>query len=465
MNPPSGTPTGTPGGTPNEGPRDGAKGAAEASATPAHDSMNTREMRRILTSSFLGTAIEFYDFILYATAAAVVFQHVFFTDTTPALATFYSFATMAVGYVARPIGGVIFGHFGDKVGRKQILIVSMMMMGIASTLIGLLPTTAQIGVLAPILLVLLRVAQGIAVGGEWGGATLIAMEHAPKNKRGFAASFSNMGGPFGAVLGTAVMSIFALLPDEQFLTWGWRVPFLLSAVLIVIGMVVRLKVTESPLFAQLVEKAEAKQVKVPIVEVLTRYPKPLLIGIVAGLSIFVCQGFLTVWTLEYATSHGLPRAEVLNVKTVSALLQVVMVVVSARLSDRFGRRPVIMTAALAGAVCAWPLLQALQTNTMWGFVLTLIVGSSLIQGTMYGAYGALVAELFPTRVRYSGASLTYQSASTFGAGFAPMIVAGVIAATGSMTVVAIGWAAIFLATTWAVFSLREGRNTDLSAVE
>ena len=214
-------------------------------------------MRRVLFSSFLGSAVEFYDFLLYGTAAALVFGQLFFSDLTPVVATIASFGTLAVGYIVRPLGGVIFGHFGDRIGRKSMLVLTMTLMGAASFAIGLLPTYDTIGVLAPILLILLRLIQGFAVGGEWGGAALMALEHSDENKRGFSASFANMGAPAGAVLSTVVLAIVTLLPGDAFLSWGWRIPFLLTAVLVGIGLYVRLKVTESPLFEQEVITAVA----------------------------------------------------------------------------------------------------------------------------------------------------------------------------------------------------------------
>ncbi len=209
-----------------------------------------QQMRRVLFSSFLGSAVEFYDFLLYGTAAALVFGQLFFSDLTPVVATIASFATLAVGYIVRPLGGVVFGHFGDRIGRKSMLVLTMSIMGAASFAIGLLPTYQTIGILAPILLILLRLIQGFAVGGEWGGAALMALEHSDEKKRGFSASFANMGAPAGAVLSTVVLAIVTLLPGDAFLSWGWRIPFLLSAVLVGIGLYVRLKVTESPLFEQ-----------------------------------------------------------------------------------------------------------------------------------------------------------------------------------------------------------------------
>lgn len=225
---------------------------------PTTESLRTVEMRRILASSLLGSTIEYYDFVLYSTAAAVVFSKVFFAGIDPAMGTLASFATLAAGYLARPVGGAIFGHFGDRIGRKKMLVLSMMLMGIATTAIGLVPSSTAIGAAAPVLLVVLRVIQGIAVGGEWGGATLIALEHAPGGKRGFAASFSNMGAPAGAALATLGLSLATLLPSKDFIEWGWRLPFLASIVLVAVGLVVRLKVQESPLFQTLEAEAEKR---------------------------------------------------------------------------------------------------------------------------------------------------------------------------------------------------------------
>ena len=217
-------------------------------STPPPTLGDPRQMRRVLFSSFLGSTVEFYDFLLYGTAAALVFGDLFFSNLTPAVATIASFGTLAAGYLARPVGGILFGHFGDRIGRKSMLVMTMTLMGVASFLIGLLPTYATIGWVAPVLLVLLRLVQGIAVGGEWGGAALMALEHASEKRRGFAGSFANMGAPAGAVLSTVVLAIVTQLPEEDFLSWGWRIPFLLSAVLVAVGLYVRLKVTESPLF-------------------------------------------------------------------------------------------------------------------------------------------------------------------------------------------------------------------------
>lgn len=420
-------------------------------------------MRRILASSFIGSAIEFYDFILYATAASLVFNKVFFTNLDPAVAIFASFATLAVGYLARPLGGIVFGHFGDKLGRKGVLITSMLMMGIATTLIGLLPPTAQVGMLAPIALIVLRIVQGLAVGGEWGGAMLMALEHSPKERRGFAASFANMGGPAGAVLATLAVSAVSVLPNDQFLSWGWRIPFLLSIILIAIGMVIRLKVSESPLFLALENKAEEK--KIPLMEVLTKYPMSVIKGTLVGMSSYTVQGLMTVWAISFVVdSAGMDRTAVLNVKAIGATLTVVGIWYAARYSDKLGRRPVMFAGITAGAVMALPIMWMLELGELWLFAIALFVANGIIQAAIFGPFGAFSAELFPTRIRYTGASLVYQLSSTLGAGFTPMIVSGLVLATGgALWLTGVVWAATFVIAGLCLLRVKEGKDQDLSA--
>lgn len=426
-------------------------------------SLNSPQMRRILASSFIGSAIEFYDFILYATAASLVFNKVFFVNLTPAVALFASFATLAVGYLARPLGGVVFGHFGDKVGRKGVLITSMVMMGGASTVIGLLPPTAQVGMFAPIALIFLRIIQGLAVGGEWGGAMLMALEHAPKERRGFAASFANMGGPAGAVLATLAVSAVSLLPNDQFLSWGWRLPFILSIGLVAIGLVIRLKVAESPLFLALENKAEEK--KTPLMEVLTKYPKSVIRGTLVGMSSYTVQGLMTVWAISYVVDDmGMDRTAVLNIKAIGATLTVVGIWFAARYSDKLGRRPVMMVGIVVGALMALPIMWMLQLGELWLFAIALFVANGVIQAAIFGPFGAFTAELFPTRIRYTGASLVYQLSSTVGAGFTPMIVAAlVLVGGGTLWLAGAVWAAAFIVAALAMRNVKEGKDTDLEA--
>ncbi|GHD11116.1 MFS transporter [Zhihengliuella salsuginis] len=428
-------------------------------------SLNSPQMRRILASSFIGSAIEFYDFILYATAASLVFNKVYFTELEPSVAIFASFATLAAGYLARPLGGIVFGHFGDKLGRKGVLVTSMLMMGIATTLIGLLPTTAQIGMAAPVILILLRVIQGLAVGGEWGGAMLMALEHAPKRRRGFAASFANMGGPAGAVLATLAVSAVSVLPEDQFLSWGWRVPFLFSIVLIGVGLIIRLKVAESPLFVALEDKAAEK--KLPLSEVLTKYPKSVILGTLVGMSSYTVQGVMTVWAVSYVVeSASMDRTSVLLIKALGATLTVIGVWIAARYSDRIGRRPVMMIGIAAGALLALPIMWGLELGEIWIFMIALFLANGLVQAFIFGPFGAFTAELFPTRIRYTGASLVYQLSSTIGAGFTPMIVSAlVIVAGGGLWLAGAVWVGAFLVAALAMRGIREGKDKDLDAAD
>jgi MFS family permease len=444
----------------SESPTTGAHSAASGRPI-GNQSLNTKDMRRILASSFIGSAIEYYDFILYATAASIVFNTVFFAGLESGFDLFASFATLAAGYLARPLGGIIFGHYGDRIGRKKMLVLSMLLMGLATTFIGVLPATAQVGVIAPVTLVLLRVIQGIAVGGEWGGAALMALESAPPRKRGLATSFANAGGPAGAVLATLVMSLVSALTGDQFLVWGWRIPFLLSAVLIVIGLMIRLKVAETPMFRKL-QKAGGKK-RMPLVDVLRNHPRAVIVALIGAMSFYTCQSILTVWGVAVAVGNGVDRSGVLNWKATGAVLTLAVCFYTARLSDRLGRRTVLTAAGILGIVLAYPLLILLNNGTLWGFALAIMIGNGIVQGSLFGPIGAYIAEQFPTGIRYTGASLSYQGASLLGAGFTPMIAAGLtIAGNGSFWLVGAFWIAVLLAGTIAVHATAEGSRAKLA---
>ena len=423
-----------------------------------------REMRRILLSSLLGTAIEYYDFILYATAAALVFNRLFFSGVGGTTALYLSFGTLAVGYVARPLGGVLFGHLGDRLGRKAMLITTVVLMGAASTLIGLLPTTAQIGVAAPILLVTLRVVQGIAIGGEWGGAMLIAFEHSRKSSRGFTSSFAYIGAPVGTILATLVLSVAFTLPKADFDAWGWRIPFLLSAVLVIVGVFIRLKVTESPLFKQAAAAPQPR--KVPALEVLTEHRRGLGLAIFAGIAGQAAQGLMGAWAISYAVQRSvLNPSAVLNVKALAGVFTIIMIIVAARLSDRLGRKQVMLAGSIAAMALAFPITWLLKSGTVLGLFLALFLGLSVIQGFTAGPYGAFAAELFPTRVRYSGTSMGYQLASTLGAGFTPLIATALVAAAGgALWLVALAWIGFSACTTVALLLARDGRKRELTEI-
>jgi len=336
----------------------------------------------------------------------------------------------------------------------------MLIMGLGTTAIGLLPTTAQIGMAAPLALVILRLVQGVAVGGEWGGAALMAIEHAPKKHRGFAAAFANAGGPAGAILGTLALSLFAAVSGNDFLVWGWRVPFLLSALLIIVGMVIRLKVAETPAFQRL--EAAGDQRRVPLLDVLKNNPRAVVLGLLATTSFYVCQSMTTVWGVSVAVENGADKNGVLNIKAIAALLTLAICFYSARLSDRIGRRRVLIGASLLGALLVYPILVLMSNGELWGFAAAIILGNGLVQGFLYGPIAAYVAEQFPTRNRYTGASLAYQGASMIGAGFTPMIVAGLsLAAGGGIWLIAIFWIVAMLASAVAVKATPEGTQREL----
>ena len=425
-----------------------------------------KQMRRVLFSSFLGSAVEFYDFLLYGTAAALVFGHLFFSDLTPVVATIASFGTLAVGYVVRPLGGVVFGHFGDRIGRKSMLVLTMTLMGAASFAIGLLPTYATIGALAPVLLIVLRLIQGFAVGGEWGGAALMALEHSDEHRRGFSASFANMGAPAGAVLSTIVLAFVTLLPEDDFLSWGWRIPFLLSAVLVGVGLYVRLKVTESPLFEQEVITAVASEKKrLPIVDVLLNNPRSVLLGIGAGLGAFALQALMATFALTIGVQGGLPRSTVLWLFAVGSLVQIFALPAYAALSDRIGRRPVMITGCVVAMIAAYPILLLVASGSVLGVLVGFLIAMPLVQAAMYGPLAAFTTEIFATGSRYTGASLGYQLSSTLGGGFAPLISATLVAgATGNgLLRVAVFAAAAALVSAVTIAVAKESSTRDLTA--
>ncbi|MDT7667395.1 MAG: hypothetical protein QOC74_178, partial [Pseudonocardiales bacterium] len=394
-------------------------------ANPAVTTQSTVQLRRAVASSFIGSVIEYYDFLLYATAAAVVFGKVFFAALDPLTATVASFGTFAAGYLARPLGGILFGHFGDRIGRKKMLVTTMTLMGVASFLIGALPTYGQIGIWAPVALVTLRVLQGVAVGGEWGGAVLMSAEHAT-SRRGLWASFTNAGAPCGMVLSTVVLTVTAAASGERaFLAWGWRVPFLLSILLLGIGLFIRLKVEETPVFA-----AAERSARVPLFDVLRNHPRNLLLAVGVGLAAFVAQGTLTTFLIAYGVEVGYSRQTVLSGLTLSSVLAVAGIIGYSALSDRLGRRPVVLAGAVAMAAFSFVLFPLVDSGNVVLLVVTLVLGQAVIQPAMYGPLAALCTELFSTRSRYTGASLGYQL-SGLGAGLAPVLFASILAGGGS----------------------------------
>jgi MHS family shikimate/dehydroshikimate transporter-like MFS transporter len=390
-------------------------------------------IRLVALASFAGTTIEWYDFFLYGTAAALVFNKVFFPTFDPLTGTLAAYGTYAVGFVARPLGGIVIGHYGDRIGRKSMLVLTLLLMGAATFLIGLLPTYDQVGLWAAVALVFLRLIQGFGVGGEWGGAVLMAVEHAPPGSRGFYGSWPQIGVPAGLLLSTAVFSLFARLPQDQFLSWGWRIPFLLSIILVGVGLFVRLSILETPAFEKL--KASGREARQPTLDVLRRYPKQVLLAMGARVAENGSFYIYSVFALTYATQYaGVERSVVLNAILIASACDAVAIPLYGALSDRIGRRPVYLFGATMTAVFAFPFFWLIGTGRT-PLVMAAMLGAFLLShGAMYAPQAAFLSEMFGTRVRYSGASLGSQLASVLAGGLAPLIATALMANYGRSAV-------------------------------
>jgi MFS family permease len=408
-------------------------------------------MRKVALTALAGTSIEWYDFFLYATAAALVFPSAFFPDSTPTMGLILSFGTFAFGFIARPLGGILFGHFGDRVGRKRTLVIALMMMGIASTLIGLLPTFATIGIAAPILLSLLRFTQGLAIGGQWGGAMLLVTESAPADKRGYYGAYAQAGAPVGVILANvAFMIISYSVSEEAFMNWGWRIPFISSVLLIGISMYVQLHMEETDAFKELQKLQQKKQAeqpeavvvrRSPVLEAIAKYPKRIALAAGAFLSIQVSFYILIGFVLAYGTAAdgaGMTRDQMLFAVLLASALQIPAQFMAASYSDRNGRRGIFMLGAILTGIWAFALFPLIDTGSFWLIVLGLS-GGLMFLGMMYGPQAAFFTELFSTEVRYSGASLGYQTGAILGGAFAPTI------ATILWTEYSIVWVSVYIA--------------------
>ena len=379
----------------------------------------------VAIASFVGTAIEWYDFFLYGTAAALVFNKLFFPRFDPLVGTVLAFATFAVGFVARPVGGIVFGHYGDRIGRKAMLSLTLLIMGVATFAIGVLPTYGQVGVAAPILLVTLRLVQGFGLGGEWGGAVLMAIEHAPPNRRGFYGSWPQTGAPAGLLLSTAVFAVVSRLPEDAFLRWGWRVPFLASVALVGVGTFIRVRLAESPAFARV--KAGNTEARLPILEVLRHNRRSVSLSMGARLAENAFFYVYTTFVLAYATEQvKVTKETVLGGVLLAAAIDLVAIPAFGWLSDRFGRRPVYMFGAAFSALFVVPFFLLVGTGRPWLIALALVVGVAVGHAAMYGPQASFFSELFGARVRYSGASLGYQLASVLAGGLSPLIAAALL---------------------------------------
>ncbi|MGO4126399.1 MFS transporter [Inquilinus sp. YAF38] len=429
------------------------------SATPAA----ANSTGRIVMASLVGTAIEFYDFYIYGTAAALVFGPVFFPQESEAAQLLAAFATFAIAFVARPVGSALLGHFGDRVGRKATLVASLLLMGVSTMLIGVLPGYASIGWLAPALLCLMRFGQGLGLGGEWGGAALLAVENAPAGKRGWFGMFPQLGAPIGFLAANGLFLLLALgLDDDQFRAWGWRVPFLLSAVLVAVGLYVRLKLVETPVFREAMKRQE--RVRVPIGEVLTRYTRVTILGTLAMVSCYALFYITTVFSLGYGTKAlGYSRQTFLGLECFAIIFLGLGIPLSSWLSDRIGRRPVLIAGGILTALFGFALAPLLGSGSMLLVTLFLCLGLFLM-GLIFGPMGAFLPELFPTRVRYTGASLTYNLAGILGASLAPYIAQTLVDRGG------LGWVGGYISiaaviSLVAVWLIRETHDRDLTRVD
>ncbi len=418
-------------------------------------------IRRVAIASLIGTTIEWYDFFLYGTASALIFNKLFFPNYDPLTGTLASFGTYAVGFAARPIGGIVCGHFGDKIGRKSMLILTLLIMGVATFLIGCLPTYNEIGIWAPILLVVLRVAQGFGVGGEWGGAVLMAVEHAPSGRRGFYGSWPQIGVPAGLLLSTVMFGQISKLPEQALLSWGWRVAFLVSIALVAVGLFIRLAVVEPPVFAKLKESGAGA--RLPILDAVRHHPKNVVLAMGARLAENGAFYLYTVFVLTYATQPrvGFTSSLVLKAISIAAIIEVFAIPAFGALSDGVGRRPVYLFGAIFTGLFAFPFFWLIETSSASLMVLAIVLALVVGHAAMYGPQASFFSELFGTRVRYSGASLGYQLASVIAGGLSPLIATGLLrryAASWPIALFIIGMAAV---TTVSVYWAAETAHTDI----
>lgn len=419
--------------------------------------------RRVLFASLVGTTIEFTDFYIYATAAVLVFPQLFFPPSEGNAAILESLATFALAFFARPLGSALFGHFGDRVGRKVTLVAALMTMGISTVVIGLLPTYAQIGIFAPILLAICRLGQGLGLGGEWGGAVLLATENAPPGKRAMYGMFPQLGAPLGFVIASSSFLILdQVMTDDQFLAWGWRIPFLMSAVLVLLGLWVRLKIEETPVFQRTLDNKEA--LRMPMMTVIREHTRMLVLGTVLSISTFVLFYLMTVFSLTWGTTElNYTRNEFLVVQLISIVFFAATIPLSALIADTLGRRITLMGVSVAMILYGFGFSSLFGSGDTLQVILFLSVGLGLM-GFVYGPLGTILSELFPTTVRYTGASLTFNLAGIFGASLAPYI-ATWLATEYSLAAVGFYLSASSLISLVALWMVGETQHIDLDAVD
>ena len=392
-------------------------------------SVSQSDLRRVVAASVIGATIEWYDFFLYGIVAGIVLNKLYFPAHDPVVSTMLAYTTFAIGFVARPLGGVVFGHFGDKLGRKSMLVMTLMIMGVATVIIGLIPTYEQIGVAAPILLLIMRILQGIGIGGEWGGAVLMAYEYAPKEKRGFFASLPQIGLAIGLCLASGVVAIMSSLPDEQFMSWGWRVGFLLSILLVAVGLYIRLKILETPEFSKV--KETGKEADIPFVHMIKRYPRNILLGMGARYIDGVFFNIFAVFSVVYLSKNvNVPRTTALWLVTLAAFVMIFAIPLAGKLSDRLGRPKTYALGSLLLAICAYPAFYLLSTGDPFLVAVGIVIPFGIVYAICYGPEAALFADLFEANVRYTGISFVYQFSGIFASGLTPIIATWLLAQGG-----------------------------------
>lgn len=432
----------------------------ESTSATAAPVVATNSKTRVLFASLVGTTIEFFDFYIYATAAVIIFPHLFFPASSGSAAVLQSLATFAIAFIARPIGAALFGHLGDRIGRKATLVAALLTMGISTVCIGLLPTYAQIGIVAPLLLAVCRLGQGLGLGGEWSGAVLLATENAPEGKRAWYGMFPQLGAPIGFILATgSFLLLSAVIPEQAFMQWGWRIPFIASAVLVIVGLYIRLKLHETPAFQKVLDKQ--KEVNIPFKEVLTKHTGKLILGTVAAICTFVVFYLTTVFALNWGTTKlGYARGEFLELQLFATLCFAAFIPLSAIFAEKFGRKTTSIGVCIAAAIFGLFFSSMLESGNTLVVFLFLCTGLA-IMGLTYGPIGTVLSELFPTSVRYTGSALTFNLAGIFGASFAPLI-ATKLAETYGLYAVGYYLTAASLLSLVAFLLIRETKNDDVN---
>jgi MFS transporter, MHS family, shikimate and dehydroshikimate transport protein len=433
-------------------------------AVITQNSEDTSELSisRVLLASTFGTIIEWYDFFIYGTAAATVFGKLFFPSADSVVSTLAAFSVFAVGYIARPIGGVIFGHYGDRIGRRSMLVISILMMGVGTFLVGCLPTYDQIGIWAPVLLIALRLIQAIGLGGEWGGAVLMVAETAPPARRGLYGSIVQMGNPIGRLVATGVFALASGMPASAFLSWGWRVPFLASALLVIVGVFIRTRLEETPAFERM--RAAKLTAKKPLWEVLSAHRRATVIAIGLKVTEVAWVNVLSVFAVAYLTKQlGMSTTFILSSVTAATFVELIVMPLSGWLSDRVGRRPLYLFGTIFGAIFAFPLFWMMQTRDPVLVFTAIVVGISVCQGVVFALHASFMPELFGTKVRYSGISLGFQIGAAIGGGITPLLAAAVTGwANGATWPISTFMVILSIVTVIAVLSSQEKSGESIS---